>query len=53
LKDKYGLSWQVVPTVLSKLLGDNNAKKSQSVMMAMSQMKKIDIASVEKAYTEG
>jgi predicted 3-demethylubiquinone-9 3-methyltransferase (glyoxalase superfamily) len=53
LKDKYGLSWQVVPTVLSKLLRDKSPKKSQSVIMAMLQMKKIDIAALEKAYTEG
>ena len=53
LKDKFGLSWQVVPTILSKLLADKNAKKSQKVMMAMLQMKKIDIAVLEKAYNEG
>src|SRR5436190_4966089 len=53
LKDKYGLSWQVVPSILSKLLGDKNAKKSQKVMMAMLQMKKIDIGALEKAYAEG
>ena len=50
LKDKYGLSWQIVPTVLSKLLTDKDAKKSQRVMQAMLQMKKIDIAGLEKAY---
>lgn len=49
LKDKFGLSWQVVPTVLSKLLGDKDARKSQRVMQAMMQMKKIDIAALEKA----
>jgi len=53
LKDKFGLSWQVVPTILSKLLSDKDAKKSQSVMMAMLQMKKIDIPALEKAYAEG
>jgi predicted 3-demethylubiquinone-9 3-methyltransferase (glyoxalase superfamily) len=52
LKDKYGLSWQIVPTVLSKLLSDKDAKKSQRVMQAMLQMKKIDIAGLEKAYKE-
>ena len=51
LKDKFGLSWQVVPTVLGKLLADKDAKKSQRVMQAMLQMKKIDIAALEKAYT--
>ncbi len=49
LKDKYGLSWQIVPTVLSKLLSDKDAKKSQRVMQAMLQMKKIDIAALKKA----
>ena len=52
LKDKYGLSWQIVPTVLSKLLTDKDAKKSQRVMQAMLQMKKINIAELEKAYKE-
>ena len=50
LKDKFGLSWQIVPTVLSKLLSDKDAKKSQRVMQAMLQMKKIDIAGLEKAH---
>lgn len=50
LKDKFGLSWQIVPTVLGKLLSDQDAKKSQRVMQAMLQMKKIDIAGLEKAY---
>jgi predicted 3-demethylubiquinone-9 3-methyltransferase (glyoxalase superfamily) len=49
LKDKYGLSWQVVPTELSKLLADKDSKKSQRVMQAMLQMKKINIADLEKA----
>ena len=53
LKDRFGLSWQVVPTILGKLLADKNAQKSQSVMMAMLQMKKIDIARLEKAFAEG
>lgn len=52
LKDKFGLSWQVVPTILSKLLGDKDPRKSQGVMHAMLQMKKIDIATLEKAYKE-
>jgi predicted 3-demethylubiquinone-9 3-methyltransferase (glyoxalase superfamily) len=50
LKDKYGLSWQVVPAALSKLLADKDGKKSQRVMQAMLQMKKIDIGGLEKAY---
>jgi predicted 3-demethylubiquinone-9 3-methyltransferase (glyoxalase superfamily) len=50
LEDKYGVSWQVVPTILSKLLTDKDAKKSQSVMKVLLQMKKINIAELEKAY---
>lgn len=50
LKDKYGVSWQIVPTILSKYLSDKDAKKSQRVMQAMLQMKKIDIAGLNKAY---
>ncbi len=52
LKDKYGLSWQVVPTILSKLLSSGNAAKSQRVMHAMLQMKKIDIPTLQKAAEE-
>jgi predicted 3-demethylubiquinone-9 3-methyltransferase (glyoxalase superfamily) len=52
LKDKFGLSWQVVPTVLSKLLSDPDPQKSQRVMHAMLQMKKIIIADLEKAAVE-
>lgn len=50
LKDKFGLSWQIVPTVLNKLISDKDAKKSQRVMQAMLQMKKIEIEGLEKAY---
>ena len=50
LKDKYGLSWQIVPAVLGKLLGGKDTGKSQRVMKAMLQMKKIDIEDLEKAY---
>ena len=49
LKDKFGLSWQIVPTVLSEMLQDENAEKSQSVMKAMLQMDKIDIQSLKRA----
>jgi predicted 3-demethylubiquinone-9 3-methyltransferase (glyoxalase superfamily) len=49
LKDKYGLSWQVTPTVLPRLLQDPDARKAQRVMEAMLQMKKIDIAGLERA----
>jgi len=50
LKDKFGLSWQVVPRVLSELLQDPDPKKSKRVMEAMLQMRKIDIAGLQKAY---
>jgi len=49
LKDKNGVSWQVVPSILSKLLGDKDGKKSQRIMQAMLQMKKIIIADLENA----
>jgi predicted 3-demethylubiquinone-9 3-methyltransferase (glyoxalase superfamily) len=49
LKDKFGLSWQVVPTVLTELLLDKDTAKSQRVMKAMLQMDKIDIAALKKA----
>ncbi|MEP6617524.1 MAG: VOC family protein [Ginsengibacter sp.] len=48
LKDKYGLSWQIVPPELEKLLNDKNAEKSQLVMKAMLQMKKIDIKKLQE-----
>lgn len=49
LKDKYGLSWQVVPPVLSQLLSDPDREKAGRVMQAMMQMKKIDIAALKAA----
>lgn len=49
LKDKYGLSWQVTPTILGELLADKDPKKAQRVMQAMLQMKKIDIAALKRA----
>ena len=52
LKDKFGLSWQIVPTALSKLLSDPDPQKSQRVMHAMLQMKKIDISALQKAYDQ-
>lgn len=52
LKDKYGLWWQITPTVLSKLLADPDPKKSKRVMEAMLQMKKIDIAALQNAYSQ-
>jgi predicted 3-demethylubiquinone-9 3-methyltransferase (glyoxalase superfamily) len=50
LKDRYGLSWQVVPSVLSELLNDPDPGKSQRAMTAMLQMKKIDIDELNRAY---
>jgi len=50
LKDKYGLSWQVVPDIMSDLIGDPKSDKSQRAMAAMMKMKKIDIAEIERAY---
>jgi predicted 3-demethylubiquinone-9 3-methyltransferase (glyoxalase superfamily) len=50
LKDKYGLAWQIVPTALFEMLQDSDAERSQRVMKAMLQMKKIEIASLEEAY---
>jgi predicted 3-demethylubiquinone-9 3-methyltransferase (glyoxalase superfamily) len=50
LKDKYGLSWQVVPTVLLSMLMDADQKKAERVTKAFLQMKKFDIAALERAY---
>jgi predicted 3-demethylubiquinone-9 3-methyltransferase (glyoxalase superfamily) len=50
LKDKYGVSWQVVPNVLRKMLADPDSEKSQRVMKSMLQMKKIDIEELKRAY---
>ena len=49
LKDKYGLSWQIVPTVLGELLSDKDAAKSQRVMQAMLKMVKLDIEKLKEA----
>ena len=50
LKDKYGVSWQIVPTVLGELLQDKDPEKSKRVMNAMLQMDKLDIKSLKQAY---
>ena len=50
LKDKFGLSWQVVPTVLPKMMQDKDTSKTGRVMKAFLQMKKFDIAALERAY---
>lgn len=52
LKDKFGLSWQVNPPILAELLTDKDAKKAQRVMTAMMQMKKIDIAGLQRAAAQ-
>jgi predicted 3-demethylubiquinone-9 3-methyltransferase (glyoxalase superfamily) len=52
LKDKYGLSWQIVPTVLGELLSDKDAAKSQRVMQAMLKMVKLDIKKLKQAATQ-
>jgi predicted 3-demethylubiquinone-9 3-methyltransferase (glyoxalase superfamily) len=50
LKDKFGVSWQVVPSVLGQMLQDKDAKKTERVMKALLQMKKLDIEGLRKAY---
>jgi predicted 3-demethylubiquinone-9 3-methyltransferase (glyoxalase superfamily) len=52
LKDKYGLSWQIVPTILGELLNDPDPEKSQRVMEAMLQMGKINIKALKQAYNQ-
>ena len=49
-KDKYGLSWQIIPSVLGEMLQDEDAGRSGRVMEAMLQMDKIDIKTLERAY---
>jgi predicted 3-demethylubiquinone-9 3-methyltransferase (glyoxalase superfamily) len=53
VKDRYGISWQVVPSMLPKLLNDPDTKKTQRVMQAMLRMIKLDIAALQAAYDEG
>jgi len=50
LKDKFGLSWQIVPTVVSRYFSDKDPQRSQRVMQAVLQMKKIDLATLKRAY---
>jgi len=52
LKDKYGLSWQIIPSALGELMGDPDPVKSQRVMRAMLQMTKIDIAGLQQAHAQ-
>lgn len=50
LQDKYGVSWQIVPTALPQMLGDPDPAKSQRVMTALLSMKKLDIAALQRAF---
>ena len=52
LKDKFGVSWQVVPNVLVKMLQDKDSKKTENVMRVMLQMQKLDINALTKAYQQ-
>jgi len=52
LKDKFGVSWQIIPTVLGKMLQDKDPKKAGRVMQAMLQMDKIDIETLQQAYEQ-
>lgn len=52
LQDKFGISWQIVPTVLGKMLSDKDARKSRNVMQAMLKMEKLDIEKLKAAYAQ-
>jgi predicted 3-demethylubiquinone-9 3-methyltransferase (glyoxalase superfamily) len=52
LKDKFGLSWQIIPPILGEYLGDKDPVKAQRVMQAMLQMSKIDIQKLKDAYDQ-
>lgn len=52
LKDKYGLSWQIIPTALGEMLRDKDAKRANRVMQAMLQMDKIDVKTLKRAYEQ-
>jgi predicted 3-demethylubiquinone-9 3-methyltransferase (glyoxalase superfamily) len=53
LKDKFGVSWQIVPNILGEMIQDKDVKKCERVIKAMLQMKKLDTQSLQKAYAEG
>jgi len=53
LKDKFGVSWQIIPSVLGKLLNDQDPQKAGRVMQAMLKMDKIDIKGLQQAYDQG
>lgn len=50
LKDRYGVSWQVIPTALSAMIADPDTRKSQSVMQTLLRMKKLDLGELQRAY---
>ena len=52
LKDKFGLSWQIIPSALGKLLGDKDPEKAKRVMMAMLKMNKIEVKKLQEAYDQ-
>lgn len=52
LKDKFGVSWQIIPNALGELLGDPNPQKAQAAMQAMLQMSKIDIPTLRRAHEQ-
>ena len=52
LKDKYGLSWQIIPTALGRMLSDPDPEKAQRAMSAMLKMKKIDVEAIRQAYNQ-
>jgi predicted 3-demethylubiquinone-9 3-methyltransferase (glyoxalase superfamily) len=52
LKDRYGVSWQIVPAVLIEMLKDGDSRQANRVMQAVLEMKKIDIPTLQKAYEE-
>ena len=52
LKDKFGLSWQVVPTIINDMVADPDSRKSGAVMKALLQMKKLDIQKLKEAYNQ-
>jgi predicted 3-demethylubiquinone-9 3-methyltransferase (glyoxalase superfamily) len=53
LTDKYGLSWQIVPTAIGELMSSGNAKKSEAVIKALLQMVKLDVKKLKEAYERG
>ena len=53
LKDKYGVSWQIVPTILGELMQDKNPEKARRVTLAMLQMTNLDIEGLKRAYAQG